>query len=226
MLSFCALLGAGFAAAGGASLVTHTHDAAKCKKGYKRVHGKCVKIKKKKKPTTTTVRTTTTPTTTAPPPKGGFPTGVYFIAPSASDPDAGTIRLLGGSIPSVQVTGHSFDVGKVLVWVNENEIHVVQPGGAARTLYVNGLFHLSHPSLAPDGTKVVVQATQNDDPDPTFVTPYVIDLADGSWRFLAPTGASPYDGNDFPAWSPTGDTIAYESTESAPPSVRSAREGL
>jgi hypothetical protein len=216
LLGLVVLLGAGFAAGGGASLVARTSDAAKCKKGYKRVHGKCVKVKKKKKkPTTTTGRTTTTTTTTtAPPPKGGFATGVYFIAPSTTDPNAGTIKLLGGSLPAIPVTGHSgFDVGRVLVWVYNSEVHVVQPSGASRVLYIQGLNALSHPSLAPDGTKVVVQATQTDDPDATYQTSYVIDLSSGNWTLFAPTGALPYDGSDFPTWSPAGDVIAYETTE-------------
>jgi len=223
LLAALALLAAGFTAAGGASSLRLGHVDAKCKKGYKRVKGKCVKVKKKKKTTTkrtttaktTTAATTTTPTTPAP--KGGFPSGVYYVVPSASDPAAGTIKLLGGSIPSIVVHGRSgFDVGRVLVWVDGNEVHVVQPGGAARVLFVDGLYQLSHPSLAPEGTSVVVQATQTppeQEPDPSFVTSYVIDLSNGSWRFLAPTSALPYDGNDFPTWSPAGDTIAYESTE-------------
>lgn len=211
LLGAVALFAAGFSAALAAS-----PDA-------KKPPPKAKKKKKHKKPTTTRKKTTTakttttTATTTTPAPKGGFPSGVYYVVPSATDPAAGTIKLLGGSIPSIAVHGRSgFDVGRVLVWVDGNEVHVVQPGGAARVLFVDGLYQLSHPSLAPDGTSVVVQATQTspeEEPDPSFVTSYVIDLSNGSWRSLAPTGALPYDGNDFPTWSPAGDTIAYESSE-------------
>jgi len=174
---------------------------------------KCKKAKPKPKPTTT-AKTTTTPATPAP--KGGFPAGVYYIVPKADQPGSGTIKLLGGSLPTIAVSGNAgFDVGQVLVWASGNLVHVVSPNGSERTVVAMGLHDIRRPSLSPDGKQVAVQATQTflANTDDQWQTIYVIDLASGNWRLFAPTGSMPFDGNDLPVWLPSGDEIAYESTE-------------
>ncbi len=173
ILGVVALFAAGFSAAFAAS------PAAKKPPCKPKTAKKCkAKPKPKPKPTTTTI---TAPA--GPPPKGGFPAGIYFEKPTPGQPDSGTIKLLGGSIPSIEVSGNSgFDVGQVLVWASGSTLHVVSPSGTDRVLVIGGLLEIRRPSLSPDGKQVVVQATQSANND-------------NEWQTMS------------------GDEIAYQSTE-------------
>ncbi|MHB8643101.1 MAG: TolB family protein [Gaiellaceae bacterium] len=206
VLGVSALFAAGFSAALAAG------PAAKKPPCKPKTAKKC-EVKAKKP--TTTAKTTTAPA--QPTPKGGFPAGIYFERPTPGAPDSGTIKLLGGSIPAIAVSGNSgFDVGQVLVWASGSTLHVVSPSGSDRVLVIDGLYEIRRPSLSPDGKQIVVQATQTPqqgEANDEWQTVYVIDLATGSWRLLAGTGSLPYDGNDLPVWLPSGNEIAYESTE-------------
>jgi hypothetical protein len=203
VLGVLALLAAGFSAA-----VAASPDAKKppCKKGFKRVKGKCVRVKKKP----------TTPTKTTPAP-GTPPAVVYYEQPSAADPGQGTIKLLGGSSTPVAASGFDgFTAGAAqVVWVTGNEVHVASSSGE-RVLYVDGLLYLRNPSLSPDGKQLAVDGTQTPGqvaaPD-EWRAVYLIDLATGAWRLFAPTGSNPFEGNDLPVWLANNE-LAYESTES------------
>ena len=202
-----ALFAAGFSAAFAAS------PAAKKPPCKPKTSKKC---KAKPKPTTTR-KTTTAPPPIGPAPKGGFPAGIYYELPTPGQTDSGTIKLLGGSLPTIAVSGNSgFDVGQVLVWASDSTLHVVSPSGSDRVMVIDGLYQIRRPSLSPDGKQVVVQATQTEqqgEANDQWQTVYVIDLATGAWRLLAGTGSMPYDGNDLPVWLQAGNEIAYESTE-------------
>lgn len=206
ILGVLALFAAGFSAAFAAG------PAAKKPPCKPKTAKKCKKAKPKPKPPTTTA-----PPPIGPPPKGGFSAGIYYEKPTPGDPGNGTIKLLGGSIPTISVSGNSgFDVGQVLVWASGSTLHVVSPSGSDRLLVIPDLFEIRRPSLSPDGTQVVVQATQTEqqgEANDQWQTTYVIDLATGAWRLLAGTGSMPYEGNDLPVWLQAGNEIAYESTE-------------
>lgn len=146
------------------------------------------------------------PTATVPPTdQGRFDPRIYFRDPQRSslahEEGAATIRLPpGGFDLSERTLVHAEPGGKLVL---------TAASGKRSTLAVPDLRHLARPSLAPDGTRVVVQATQGEPEDapPANLDIFIVDIATGKATRIA---GEAYN-EESPEWFPDGTRIAYSS---------------
>jgi hypothetical protein len=150
----------------------------------------------------------------AAPPKV-FPAGIYYVKPSPAAP-GGRVQLLGGKLPTIR-TGIGFDIGTHTLVTTDNgsTINVYSPAGALRRVPVKGLYAIVRPTLSPDEKQVAVQATETPVAGgrPAFLTIYVVNLSNGTWRRLAPRPAVPEPGAEMPEWISRTSLIAHWAAE-------------
>lgn len=156
------------------------------------------------------------PRTAAPAtPKPTFPRGIYVVRPALGRP-GGELEVQDGILPrKVDFGGIGYDVADDLVISAPGEGLVLHHAdGRDERVAVPGLFAIGRPSLSPDAKQVAVQATETR-PVPGAVplfTIYVIEIATGKWRRIAPVPLTADGQSELPFWSPGGDRIAHWGT--------------
>ena len=156
-----------------------------------------------------------------------FPPGLYVMRPRAEGP-GGQLELVGATLAqSVQVMG-AFDVSAdAVIWGNGTDtIFIARADGTVQRIQVKGLNGIGRPSLAPDGQRVIVQATEEvlvlgGTPPPVGAVRhldavYVVDLRTGAWRIVgaAPTrSSSSIIQSELPVFFPSGERVAYWTIE-------------
>jgi len=149
-----------------------------------------------------------------------FPSGIYVMRPRAEGP-GGQLELIGGTLPrSVLVESNAFDVSAdQVVWGGMSDVTVARPDGGTQRIQIKGLYGMGRPSLAPDGQRLVIQATEEvivpgGTPPPVgdtthVMTVYLVDLRSGSFRRVGALPTSPSTQSEMPVFFPSGDRIAY-----------------
>lgn len=157
-------------------------------------------------------------------PAAKFPAGLYILRPSLQHP-GGIVELVdasGGTVPNVEIFGQGWDLGPDLIAGPTPQIDgltLISPNGTSRLLKIPGLYGIGRPALSPDGKQAIVQASETafapgvprtalDD------TVYVVDLATAAFRRIGDKAAGPSTQSEQPAWFPSGDRVAYWTTES------------
>lgn len=126
--------------------------------------------------------------------------------------------MVGGERPParVEIVGIGYDIAAdVVIYADNDTLFMASADGDVRELPVPGLYGIGRPSLAPDAKRVVVQATE------TPITPsamplftvYIVDLGNGTWSRFGDRPTSPETQNELPIWFPSGDRIAFWTTE-------------
>jgi Tol biopolymer transport system component len=146
-----------------------------------------------------------------------FPPGLYYVRPHLDRP-GGVLEIAGGARTPVriEIVGVGYDISAdTVVFADNDAIFLAATNGDVREVRVPGLFEIGRPSLSPDGKRVVVQATE------TPITPsamplftvYIVDLSNGTWRRFGDQPRGPETQNELPVWFPSGDRIAFWTTE-------------
>lgn len=144
--------------------------------------------------------------------------GLLQAEPSLQHP-GGVVRSDGDATLAEEMFGQGFDVNpRVLVWADfrSGELVVRSADGTSRRVRPSGLHAIARPSLSPDGTEVVVQATETPvapGSPPQNLTVYAVNLSSGAFRRLVPPPADPGNGNEVPEWLPGGNAVAYRGAE-------------
>jgi hypothetical protein len=121
----------------------------------------------------------------------------------------------------VEFFGNGYDVADdfIVAGTPQNDgLILFSADGTQRQVAVHGIFALGRPSLSPDGTFAVVQATQTQPtagaPMPRFLTDWIVELATGNVRQLVPPGTREFaEGRELPRWFSTGDRILYQTND-------------
>lgn len=165
-----------------------------------------------------------------------FPNGLYFVVPSLDHP-GGEIQVLDGSLPTpLKVVGIGYDVIPALAISTTPDnaaLIVTRANGRNQRVDVPGLYRIVRPSLAGDGTKVAIQASEtpiaSGDPNPFNDSIYVVDIPAGTWRRIGdvPIKGDASTQSEQPAFFPSGDRVAYwaASNECLVVKVRNATTG-
>lgn len=146
------------------------------------------------------------PTATLPPAgQGAFPSRPYF-----RDPVAGKLAHEEGVV-TITLPRGGFDVSNATLIhaLDGGRLVLTAPSGKRTTVVVPELRHIARPSLSPDGTRAVVQATSGEaeSAPPSNLDIFVVDLATGGATRIA---GEPHN-EESPEWSPDGTRIAYSS---------------
>lgn len=140
-----------------------------------------------------------------------FPAGVYVASPV----EQGVNRLRhvdGATIPSIEFHGVGFALSKTRFVAIDDQGHatIVEPSGKTTTVNAQGLYHPGRPSLSPDGTRIVVQATntaaQPMGADANFEI-FIVDLRDGSSTRVAQLPMN----EESPEWVPGAEIVIWSS---------------
>lgn len=162
---------------------------------------------------------TASPAAAAPTARARFPSGLYAIRPSLERP-SGIVELVdpaAASLPRIEVFGVSWDVHPDLIVGSTGRrtgVTLFFPDGTSRELPIAGLYRVNRPSLSPDAKQVFVQATETIDPAADLGdTVFIVDLATGAFRRIGDRPTSPSTQSEMPLWLPSGDRVAYWTTE-------------
>lgn len=162
-------------------------------------------------PTPTGTPTAATPPITVGTPTPALPAGPTFpLGIIYRDPTTSRLAHVAGDAPAFALTPGGFDVEERILVQGDNRdgVRIIRGDGTERRLPIEGLDHIGRASLSPDGTRVVVQATEGAVGAPPWdFNVFVVDLATGAHRRIS-AGTQP---DEAPEWSPSGDLIAYSS---------------
>ncbi len=173
-------------------------------------------------PPPTIAKTASPSPTPAPTPKPTFPPGLHVARPALDHP-GGTLELLEGTATlqqKLEFAGVGYDISADLfVSTTFTELVLVRTDGTRQQVKVPGLYALGRPSLSPDAKQVLLQATSSSfTPAPGVQRPlddtvWIVDLATGASRRIGDVPTSPATQGEQPVWFPSGDRVAYWTTE-------------
>ncbi|HVL88357.1 MAG TPA: hypothetical protein VM681_10215 [Candidatus Thermoplasmatota archaeon] len=144
-----------------------------------------------------------------PPPgeKATFPEGIYYRTPLTASPAAALSRI-GGGAPGATLPPGGFDLRPdLLVSPHPEGLLLVDARGRATVLPVPGLHAIARPSLSPDGTRALVQATTIEPrggPSQNLDV-FVVNLSTGAFERVSDAP----ENDESPEWFPDGTRVAY-----------------
>ena len=133
---------------------------------------------------------TLSPPPTASDPVESYLPGIYYGLPGPAG--VRLAHLEGGLVDGVRFGGVGFALSPDLVVSAEgvSSVRLIRPGQAEETLTLSGVYHVARPSLSGDGTRIVLQASEDPagESGPQDLNIYLVDLETGETMRLSTHG--------------------------------------